>query len=404
MKTGLVKYAVENVRKRKLRSWLTVLSIVIGIAAITALISFGQGIQGYMQEIAEKMGDDKLIVQPKGFGFGPPSLETDVALDEDDVKAIERVHGVAEATGMYVLSGEVKFNDQVKYGYIIGSDIQEHRELIEEVYALDIAEGRPLRGNEKSEVVLGYNYKEKDKIFEKPVRLRDKIVVNGIEMKVQGFYEEVGNPSDDANIYVPADAAEQLFHANNFYWILARTQQGVDAKKLAKEVKEELRDHRHQKEGAEDFFVQTFDEIIATFSTVLSVITGVVVLIALISIFVAAVNMTNTTYTAVLERTKEIGVMKAIGARNRDILFIFVAESGVLGIIGGCMGVLLGYIIAKFAGKMVAEAGYAVLTPVFTAELVIGSILFAGVVGILSGFIPSYQASKLNPVDALRYE
>lgn len=133
-------------------------------------------------------------------------------------------------------------------------------------------------------------------------------------------------------------------------------------------------------------------------------INGILVLIALISLVVAAVNIMNTMYTSVLERTREIGVMKAIGAKNNDILFIFVFESGFLGMIGGILGVIFGYIIARSGGAIAAANGYALLQPAFPLWLVIVCIVFAFMVGAGSGLLPARQASKLRPVDALRYQ
>ena len=112
----------------------------------------------------------------------------------------------------------------------------------------------------------------------------------------------------------------------------------------------------------------------------------------------------NTMYTAVLERTKEIGIMKAIGAKNKSILFIFIFESGLLGIIGGGLGVMSGYIIAKIGGMIAAASGYSMLQPSFPIYLTLGCLLFAFFVGAGSGFFPAVQASKLKPVDSLRYE
>jgi len=105
-----------------------------------------------------------------------------------------------------------------------------------------------------------------------------------------------------------------------------------------------------------------------------------------------------------LERTKEIGIMKAIGARNKDIMFIFVFEAGLLGLLGGVLGVIFGYFIASLAGQIAASAGYSSLYPIFPNSLIFGCIFFAFSVGALSGLFPAIRASKLNPTDALRYE
>jgi putative ABC transport system permease protein len=401
--TSLIKYSLVNLGKRKTRSFLTILSVLIGITAITTLISFGNGISSYVEDISQQMGDDKLIVQARGFGLGIV-IDGNVRLDDTDLDAVRDVNGVEEATGMYLISGEIEFKDQKKYAYVMGSDFEKYSKLITEVYTVDIIEGQELKGDEKTKAILGYNYRLKDKIFEQPVHLRDKILVNGQEIRVAGFYEEVGNPQDDSNIYITTDAAEELFGADNYYWILARSAPGRDPIKLAETVAEELRDHRNQGRGNEDFFVQTFEQAIETFNAILGVITTVVILIAFISIIVAAVNIMNTMYASILERTKEIGVLKAIGSRNKDILFIFVLESSTLSLLGGIIGVILGYWISRYAGGIIAQAGYGFFSPLFNLSLIIGSLIFALFIGLVSGLLPAYRASKLQPVDALRYE
>ncbi len=400
----LIKYSLESLRIRKRRSFLTILSVFIGIAAITTLISFGQGISTYVEQISQEMGNDKLMIQARGFGFGPPSLDSNVRMDETDLDTIRSVKGVSEATGIYAISGEVQFNDQKKYGYLMGSDYKEYRVLLEELFALDLDEGNVLRGNEKSKVLLGYNYKLAEKIFEKPVRLRDKLLINNNTFEVAGFYQAVGNPQDDSNIYITKDAMESIFSPSDYIFIFVRAAPGVSPAKLAEDIRDELRDHRHQDPGEEDFFVQTFEQVIATFSSILSIITGVVILIAFISVFVAAVNIMNTMYTATLERTKEIGVFKAVGSKNSAILFVFVLEAGVLSLVGGILGVITGYFLATTAGTFIAQAGFGAFSPLFTWQLVVGSLIFAFMIGALSGLLPAYQASKLKPVDALRYE
>ena len=150
--------------------------------------------------------------------------------------------------------------------------------------------------------------------------------------------------------------------------------------------------------------MQTFEDALATFGVVINVINGVLFLIALISLIVASVNIMNTMYTAVLERTKEIGVMKAIGATNEEILLIFVFESGFLGFLGGLIGVIIGYAISVTGGDIAAASGYALLKPIFPWYLIMGCLLFATLVGTGAGLLPARQASRQRPVDALRYE
>jgi len=403
IKWDLLKYSFNNVRSRKLRSWLTAVSILIGIAAITALISFGQGLSEYVNEYAEKAGKDKIIVMPRGAALGSP-LDTNVVFDDDDVDVIEKVKGIEEATGMYVESVEVEFEDVKKYVFAMGSDFKKHRKLVEETYAIEIDSGENFDGDESSKVVVGYNYMIADKIFPKALKVGDKIKVNGQKVKIKGFYEEIGNPQDDSNVYFTIEGAEKIIGSESYAYIFARAAYGEDMDKLSNSVKKELRDSRNQGAGNEDFFVQTYEQLIETFGSILNTITGVVVIIALISVIIAAINIMNTMYTSVLERTKEIGIMKSIGARNNDILFMFIFESGLIGIGGGAIGVVLGILVAKGAGVAIASAGYAAFQPAFSISLVVGCLLFSFVIGAIAGVLPARRASKMNPIDALRYE
>lgn len=404
MNLALIKYALANMRARKMRSFLTIISVMIGIAAITTLVSFGYGISSYVEKISQQMGNDKLLIQPRGFGFGAPPIDSNVRLNDDDVRIVEGVHGVDEATGIHITSGEVEFNNQKEYAYVMGADFKDHSKLFHEVFTLRLLEGEELRGREKAKAVLGYAYRVKEGIFNNPVRLHSKVKVNSQDIKVAGFYEEIGNPHDDINIYMNKEAVEELFGASNYQFVLVRSSPGQNPAKLADDIREELRSHRGQTRGNEDFFVQTFEQVIATFTSILTAITAVVILIAFISLLVAAVNIMNTMYAAILERTREIGVFKAIGARNSNILLIFIMEAGLLSLIGGMVGSAVGYSVASYAGRIISSAGYAVFTPVFPWQLMGGSLLFAFLVGITAGFLPAYRASKLNPIDALRYE
>jgi putative ABC transport system permease protein len=141
-----------------------------------------------------------------------------------------------------------------------------------------------------------------------------------------------------------------------------------------------------------------------SFSSALDIIIGFVILIALISVIVSAVNTANTMITSVLERYKEIGILKAIGARNSEIFGIFLFESAFLGLIAGILGVLLGWGMTSFAGKILMNSGWGFLQPYYNSTIFIGLILFAVLTGAISGVIPAIRAAKTNTVDALRYE
>ena len=400
-----IKYSIKNVFQRKTRSFLTILSILMGITAIFTLTSFGLGIQNYVNVLAEEAGANKLFVQAQSFAA--PGTDENFFITKDEVDFISKIKGVDEAVGLYLKVAEIKSKNQVKYNWIMGYDT-DYTELLFEGFGFDYQaeKGRRLKEGDTGKVMLGYNYQLADTVFKKSLNVGDKVELNGIPHEIVGFVTEVGNPADDANIYVTDKTMEILYPTikDKFGWVMLSAEKGVDAEELAERIEDKLRKRRGQDEGEEDFYVQSFADIIETFGSVISILTGVLILIAIVSLIVAGVNIMNTMYTAVLERTKEIGIMKAIGARNSDILFIFVFESGLLGMLGGVIGVLFGYLIASLAGQIAASAGYSSLYPIFPTSLVLGCILFAFLVGAISGLLPAIRASKLNPTDALRYE
>jgi len=403
MKLELFNYAFTNVLHRKTRSWLTVLSILIGIMAIFALVSFGLGIQKYVDDLSEEAGANKIFIQSKSASA--PGTDQSFFISKDELDFVKKIKGVDQATGMYMKPAKVEHNHVTKYFFLMGSDPKDN-DFVQESFGIDTVTGRPLKQDEIQKVVLGYNYQIPDKIFRRPIEIGERILINDVSHEVIGFVSLVGNPQDDSNLYLSEKGMEFLYPdvVGKYAVVMAQAEPGIDPKGLADKIEEKLRKYKSQEEGKEDFYVQTFEDAIATFTSIIDIINGVLVLIAFISLIVAAVNIMNTMYTAVLERTKEIGVMKAIGARNRDILMIFIIESGILGTVGGILGVFLGYLVAKAGGAYAAASGFSSLQPAFPLILIIGCIMFAFFVGAAAGLLPALQASRQKPVDALRYE
>src|SRR3989338_2915054 len=212
----LIKYIIGNIRHRFTRSSLTILSILIGIMSIFVLISFGEGLRNYMNVMAQEMGTDKLIAQPKGFG-APGS--TGIYLTKDDLDLIKKQNGVSEATGAIVRQSEVKIDEKKvgKWVFIMGmpSDPSEVRLMEEAFGGYGILKGRKLKKGDSDKVTLGHNYMVADKIFSKPLKLGDNIFIKDKPFDIIGFYEEIGNPNDDANVYLTNDAMKDLFDVVN---------------------------------------------------------------------------------------------------------------------------------------------------------------------------------------------
>ncbi len=401
----ILKYSVSNLFDRKLRSTLSILSILMGIAAIFALVSFGQGIGTFMDDFAKTMGTDKLMIMPRDTYTAMAS--SSVKFTEDDLDFIRKTNGVSEAAGMIIGNGKIKFkNYKERYSFVIGIPTEStEKRLVEEMLStVDIMDGRNLKKGDVMKVVLGYSYMFPNKLFKKPVSVGDKVEINDMEVEVVGFYEAIGNPQDDSQMYLTLEGAKMILDEEDYLYVMARVAPDQNPTLIADKLEESFRKHRGQEEGEEDFFIQTFEELMATYATVITIINAVLFLIALISVVVAAVNIANTMYTSILERTSEIGVMKAVGAKNSFIMFVFMLEAGILGLIGGIIGILIGYGAANIGGYIAEMNGLAMLKPAFPLWLIIGCLLFAVAVGALSGLMPAIRASKLKPVEALRYE
>ena len=396
-----VKYSLNNIKKSKARSVLTILSIFVGIATIFIFISFGWGLFNYIDDFTSSSSADKLLIQPKGQGA--PGLDTTFKLLEDDLEVIENTAGIYEATGMFVWVGDIVQDDVTKYVFVTSYDPDVP--LVMELSNIDVIEGRALRPGDSGKVTLGYNYLLKNKIFPKAYSLNSKIEVHGQDLRIVGFYEAVGNPQDDSNVYVTNDFMAELYSEKNLSYgmIIAR----ADKEKIDEtgdRVKKKLRQHRNLDEGKEDFTVASFADLLESFTVVLDIIIGFILLIAFISVIVSAVNTANTMITSVLERFKEIGVLKSIGARNSEIFKIFLFESGFLGFVAGCIGVLVGWLATDAGAVILDNLGYGFLSPHYSWVLFVGLISFATFTGAISGMIPAWRASKINAVDALRYE
>jgi len=393
-------YSLKNLNQRRARSFLTILSIFVGIATIFIFISFGFGLYNYVNEFTTGGSADKIIIQPKGSGA--PGLDDTFSLSDDDLRVIEKTSGVFEATGASFKVGEVAFRGENKFVFVNSYDPK--KPLIFELSSIGLDKGRWLQGKDSKKAILGYNYQLEDKVFSKAIEVNDKIELNDVDVKVVGFLESVGNPQDDASIYITNDYFNELYDQNTSYgWVIARVNT-EDIDSTIENVEKNLRKHRDLEEGQEDFFVQSFQELLESFSSALNIVVGFVILIALVSILVSTINTANTMITSVLERYKEIGILKAIGAKNSEIFKIFLFESSFLGLLAGTIGVLLGYGLTSLAGALLDNLGFGFLSPFYSYELFLGLILFAGLTGAISGVIPALRASKTNTVDALRYE
>ena len=391
---------------RKLRSWLTMLGIFIGVAAVVSLISLGEGLETAVADQFSTLGSDKIFVQPKGVQGPPGSGTASNRLTDDDVEVISNAKGVKVASGFVSKTGQVEFKDELAFQFIYGVDVSgDAGHLVSETFGQELLLGRDLREQDKNKVIVGFNYFD-GKIFDRELGLRDTLVIEGEEFKIVGVNGKIGNPFDDGAVIMVKDVVRDLYSTGDEVdQIMAQVDAGFDVNTVALEVEDELRDSRNLKEGKEDFAVQTPEQIMESFGTVLSIVQAVLVGIAAISLIVGGIGIMNTMYTSVLERTREIGIMKSIGASQKNILTLFLLESGLLGMVGGLIGVLIGIGLGEGISYLARESlGSDLLQAEFGVSLILGALLFSFLIGMLSGFFPALAASKKQPVEALRYE
>ena len=387
-----------------MRSWLTILGIFIGIAAVVSLISLGQGLQGFINGQFAQLGADKIIIQPKSFGSPGSGSNSQLILKEKDLEVIRDVQGVDSAEGVLIGTGIIKKDKQQKVQSVSGVS-QAYLDLFGDVDATRVIEGRQLKDSDTSKVIVGYNHAY-GTLWDRPLKIGDNIEIQGETFKVVGVLKKQGNPIDDGAVWLQKNAFRKLFDSyEDEGMIIAKTKKGADPEQVATTIKEKLRKERGEKQGQETFNMQTSTQLLETFSNIFAVIQAVFVGIAAISLVVGGIGIMNTMYTSVLERTKEIGTMKAIGAKNSDVLKIFLFESGLLGLVGGVMGVLIGVAVGKAVEYIAtAQLGTPYLQAIFGWQLILGALAFSFLTGAASGILPAIQASKLKPAQALRYE
>ena len=398
-----IRISIRSIRHQGTRSWLTMLGIFIGIATIVSLISLGQGMEDAINQMMSSVGVNLIYVMP-GAGFQSMGSGA-TKLTGEDVDLIESVHGVNLAAGMTSKVAKVESHGESKFGFVSGLPTDKRQKIIEDMESIRIAEGRFFKDDEKFGVGVGFRVANGD-FFSKPVTIGDRVTINEKVFRVVGTLEKIGSKDDDEAFYIPLETSEELFNDyDNYIVVMAQVKDGFDTAEVAENIKKKLRKDRGLNEGEEDFNVQTVEQMSESFGIILNVVNLVFLGIAGISLFVGGIGIMNTMYTSVLQRTREIGIMKAVGARNGDIMGLFIVESGVIGIAGGIVGVIIGLGLSKTVEFIAVNNLYLdVMKAHVSWQLIVGALAFSFIVGCISGTLPARQAAKLRPVEALRYE
>ena len=422
MLRDLSRMAFNNISRRRLRSFLTVLGVIVGVLAIVGIISLGNSLEAKIYSDLEKFGSDTITIIPerlaafgerKGGGFptGGPTTANKL-FTESDLEKISKIEGVESAYGSIATNSMVEYYDEsAAINITAPSDVDAWVKT--ELEKIGLETGRSLSNEDRYSAVVGYSIAHE--IFSKDVGERKTLLINDTEFKVVGILNKVGGILNtiDQSIYIPIDTARQMFASefaeDEFSRIYLKVSPGYDTGEVSEEIHKILFKSRDEDENTRTFTVLSPEFYQETVGSIMGTVTGFLGSIAAISLITGGIGITNIMYASVMERTREIGIMKAVGATDRTILLMVVLESGITGLIGGIIGDILGVL---FAYGLTAATGAFVATGAegFTLQLVIRpEILILGclagfTVGVLAGYFPARKAAKLQPVDALRYE
>ena len=395
----ILLFSVKNLRVQGLRTFLTILGVIIGIAAIVAFVSVGDGLRVAIKSEFEKIGSDKIFIMPGSpntIGLSGAAFATE-RLTERDVKTIKSMQCSENVVAYYSTIAEVEFGRQKEAIVVYTVPVEDNIRLLENIKSFKTESGRDLRPGDRYSAVLGN--KVAYDIFSKDVKIRDKVRINGKPYRVVGIMEKVGGP-DDLSILVPMKVADELGFNDNYNFIIVDAKESCDIDKFREDIIDKLKRAR----GKEDFKVQTSANLLSAFQSILAIVQAVFVGVAAISLFVGGIGIMNTMLMAVIERTREIGVMKAIGASNGRIMAIFLAESAAIGLVGGIIGIALGMGISALASLLINSLANYDFPLVFPVWGIVIALAFSMATGIISGLYPAMRAARMNPVDALRYE
>ncbi len=390
--------SVSGIGERKLRFALNLVGILIGCAAITGLITVTQGLEANVSTQLDVFGPTNLIILPgEKPAMGPPGMGG-LKFSWRDVNIIKKVDGVKDATPIIAN----KFAEYTIEGRFFRTDVYgvtpQYKELNSNT---KLASGRNFKKSDSAVVVVGANIAHPRDLDEPIVDLGDRIKITArvegtektLTLRVIGILQEsgsnVGANLDDA-ISIPQHTAQTLFEVGGeFDYILAQADSLEEVEETEAGIEEAMGDRASVVTAASA--QESVGQILGTIQSVLGGIAG-------ISLLVAGIGIVNTMTVSVLERTKEIGIMKAIGAKSEEVLLMFLSEAMVTGVIGGTLGAGFGYLLADLIGRFINLPTYTSIT------LWLQVVLFALITSVTSGLYPAYRASKMNPVEALRHD
>ena len=396
--------ALKNLKHRGVRSWLTLLGIFIGVTAVVALISLGAGLQAAVSAQFGISATNVLVIQAGGMNnYGLPGSGAVNKLTTSDAKAIEELSSVATTITRNIVVVKTEFNHKLDIATAGSVPYGKKKKELWKALDLKIEYGRFLQDSDSRKVVLGNGFSSSDNKFGKAIQVGNKILIDGEKFGVVGILKKKGSFIFDNIILINDKPLKNLAgYGDKVDMIVAIAKDANQMNRTKNDIEKLLRKRRDVKKGEENFEITTPEAMMQTVNNILGGVRIFIVIIASLSILVGILGIINTMTTSVLERRKDIGIMKAIGAKNSQIFTQFFFESGMLGFIGGVAGVILGSLIGIIGTLAIKNFLGTNIPLTINPILIIGALLGSFLVGAIAGIIPAMRASRQNPVEALR--
>lgn len=398
------KIAVRNLKMRSLRSWLTVFGIIIGVFLIISLLSLSEGIKDTIERQLMSLGGNMIFVMPgdesnplSGIMFGGDKLE------KQDLTAIEKTEGVKTVLPASYQAINVRFGQENKSLIVEGFPLLESMDVLKKFQGWSLSVGRwPQAG--RKEAVVGLQFSRD--VFKTAVVPGDEFNIKGQRFIVTGILNSLGSKQDDSSVFMDIGFFQDLVgqQRGTAQMAMVQIEDGTDANVVAEKIKDSLRRFQKRAYGSDslNFAVITSEKVNDIAGGIMAIIQFAILAFASIAIIVGGIGITNTMYTSVRERTREIGIMKAIGATNEAIMAIFLFEASIIGLAGGLGGTALGLLTAWGVQAYGQVHPIFYFTASFSPWIIIFGMSFSFFVGCLAGILPARRAAKLRPIEALR--
>ncbi len=438
--TDIFRLSLNSLTHRGLRSWLTILGIIVGVAAVVAMLSISEGMSQNVESQMSELGADIVTISPGysqaqrsegGIGrmreeMGPMMIpggswggmqqdseeEESPTLTDDDIYALYTINDIVAVSG--VISDnrvEVKYLSQSVSVSVEGID----PDAWVEVSNPELESGRFLEYDDLTNVVVGYSVA--NEMFEDPLSVNTRIKIEGKYFEIVGILKQSGTGGfggDDRTIFMTYTALSNILddvEIGEYSSIEVKVSNTDKVENVIENIESVLYSSRDVTEDTKDFTVSSPTSMLETLTETMETLSFFLIGIAAISLLVGAIGISNTMFMSVMERTRLIGIFKSLGTRNSEILKLFITESAVIGFMGGVLGVFAGFILVGVIsnaglnlmgmGRMMsANTSVAVVTP----DLIIFALFFSTFIGIISGLIPARKAAKLQIVEAMRSE